>query len=282
MYTASFENDNGKKYLFGAKNDTVFDLDLGDGLSVNIGTSQGFGQRGESVQTQSVSGRTIRISGVVFGNIPERKKALRTAFAPFAKGRLTFQDEYYIRVYVKSAPIFGMRADDGRFSMQLFAPFPFFRKVKAKRVSLGVTVPAFSFPVNYAVEHKFGERSAARYVNVYNDGDVSSTLAVEIRVLQATQNVVITNLQTFDRLKINGAFGEGDIVRLYRNEDDIFKAELISEGVTTDIISRIDEESTLFEIDVGDNLLQVSDDNGGEWLEASITFNTAVATVYET
>lgn len=282
MYTATFENDNGKKYLFGTKNGTAFDLDLGDGLSVNIGTSQGFGQRGESVQTQSVSGRTIRIRGVVFGNIAERKKALRAAFAPFSKGRLTFQDEYYIRVYVKSAPIFGMRADDGRFSMQLFAPFPFFRKVKAKRVSLGVTIPAFSFPVNYTVGHKFGERSAVRYVNVYNDGDVSSALAVEIRVLQATQNIVITNLQTFDRLKINGAFGEGDIVRLYRNEDDIFKAELISDGVTTDIISRIDEESTLFEIDVGDNLLQVSDNNGGEWLEASITFNTAVATVYET
>lgn len=282
MYTASFENDNGKKYLFGTKNGTVFDLDLGDGLSVNIGTSQGFGQRGESVQTQSVSGRPIRISGVVFGNIAERKNALRTAFAPFSKGRLIFQDEYYIRVYVKTAPIFGMRTDDGHFSMQLFAPFPFFRKIKAKRVSLGVTTPAFSFPVNYAIAHKFGERSAARYVNVYNDGDVSSALTVEIRVLYEAQNIVITNLKTFDRLKINGTFEEGDVIRLYRNEDDIFKAELTSEGVTTDIISMIDEESTLFELDVGDNLLQVSDDNDGEWLEASITFNTAVATVYET
>lgn len=282
MYTASFESDNGKKYLFGTKNGTVFDLDLGDGLSVNIGTSQGFGQRGETVQTQSVSGRTLRISGVVFGNIPERKKALRTAFAPFSRGRLTFQDEYYIRVYVKSAPTFGMRADDGRFSMQLFAPFPFFRKIKAKRVSLGVTTPAFSFPVNYAVEHKFGERSAARYVNVYNDGDVSSPLTADIRVLHETQNIVITNLKTFDRLKINGTFGEGDVIRLHRNEDGIFKAELTSDGVTTDIISRIDEESTLFEVDVGDNLLQVIDDNNGEWLETNITFNTAVATVYET
>ena len=49
MYSAIFEADNGQKYIFGRDGETVFDMDLGNGVTVNVGTSQGFSQVGETV-----------------------------------------------------------------------------------------------------------------------------------------------------------------------------------------------------------------------------------------
>ena len=126
MYNVVFENDNGSKYYFGANGSTVFDMDLGSGVPVNIGTSQGFSQIGETMQNRTVSGRTINVNGVVYGNVQERKKTMRKVIAPFSCGRLVFDGEYYTRVCVKNAPTFSPVKDDGRFTMQFFAPFPFF------------------------------------------------------------------------------------------------------------------------------------------------------------
>ena len=51
MYNVIFESENGQKYVFGADGETVFDMDLGNGVSVDIGTSQGFSQVGETVES---------------------------------------------------------------------------------------------------------------------------------------------------------------------------------------------------------------------------------------
>ena len=149
MYNVVFENDNGSKYYFGINGTTIFDMDLGDGVSVNIGTSQGFSQVGEQLQSRSVSGRTISVKGAVYGNIQERKRTMRNVFSPFSCGRLVFENQYYIRVYVKSSPTFSTIKNDGKFTMRFFAPYPFFKSVDEKNVEIGSIRPLLSVPVNY-------------------------------------------------------------------------------------------------------------------------------------
>lgn len=282
MYNVTFESDNGIKYLFGVNGNTVFDMDLGNGVPVEIGTSQGYSQVGETVQTQKVSGRPIRVTGVVYGNIPERKKAMRRAFAPFIAGRLVFENEYTIRVYVKAPPSFSPVKNDGRFTMQLYAPYPYFTSLKSNSIELGTTKPLFTFPVNYATPHKFGEKTDVRYKNIYNDSDVSIPFSAYIAVNGSASNIVISNLKTFQMVKINGEFGLGDVIQIYRNEDNVLRAELTRGGEVEDIVFRIDETSDLFELSVGDNLISVTDDNGGAALSARITYSPVVVAVYET
>lgn len=282
MYNVTFESDNGAKYLFGVNGSTVFDMDLGNGVPVEIGTSQGFSQVGETVQTQNVSGRSIRVSGVVYGNIPERKKAMRRCFAPFISGRLVFENEYAIRVFVKSPPSFSSVKNDGKFTMQLYAPYPYFTRLKSNSVDLGTTKPLFTFPVNYAIPHKFGERTDVRYKNIYNDSDVSIPFSVYVSVNGSARNIAISNLKTFQTLKLNGEFGLGDVIQIYRDDDNVLRAELTSGGEIEDVVFRIDEASDFFELSVGDNLISVTDDNGGAALSARITYSPVVVAVYET
>lgn len=281
MYNVVFESDNGNKYYFGASGTTVFDMDFGSGVPVNIGTSQGFSQVGETVQSRIVSGRVINVSGVVYGNVQERKRAMRSIISPFACGRLVFENQYYIRVFVKSSPTFSPVKNDGRFTMQFFAPYPFFKSVSEKTTEIGSVRALFSFPVNYAKPHKFGERSGARYKNVYNDSDVSIPFSAYFYSSGTSTNPVITNLQTFKTLKLNGTLDAGNYVNIYRNDENLLRAELVSGGVTTDIISWIDETSDLFELEVGDNLISATDNEGGASLTAKITYNPVVVAVYE-
>jgi len=281
VYNVVFENDNGSKYVFGVNGNTVFDMDLGDGVSVNIGTSQGFSQIGETIQSRTVSGRTINVSGAVYGNVQERKKTMRRSVSPFSFGKLVFEGRYYIRVFVKSAPTFSSVKNDGRFTMQFYAPYPFFKSVEEKNVDIGTIKSLFSFPVNYSMTHKFGEKETERYKNVYNDSDVSVPFSLYLSCSGTSTNPVISNLNTFQFLKINGTLNVGDYLKIYRNDDNVLMAELTSDGETTDVISWIDESSDLFELVVGDNLISATDDEHGASLSVKITYNPVAVAVYE-
>lgn len=281
MYNVVYESDNGEKYIFGTEGQTVFDMDLGNGVPVNIGTSQGFSQVGQTIQSLTVSGRPINVKGVVYGNVQEKKKLMRKVISPFSSGKLIFENEYYTKVYVKNPPTFSPVKDDGRFSMQFFAPFPFFYSVNSEYSQYGGTRPLFRFPVNYSKPHMFGEFSDVRYKNIVNAGDVKTPFSVYLEASGPSTNIVIANLTTFQTMRINGSLSNGQYVNIYRNDDNVLKAELTTNGVTSDIISWIDEDSTLFELNVGDNWILVNDEEGRENLTAKILFNPTVVALYE-
>lgn len=281
MYSVVFESDNGEKYVFGENGSTVFDMDLGSGASVDIGTSQGFSQIGETMQSRTISGRTVSVKGAVYGDIQERKKSMRKIISPLACGRLVFENKYYTRACVKSAPTFSPVRNDGRFTMQFFCPYPFFYDINAKSETIGAIRPMFSFPVNYGQPHKFGERAAARYKNIYNDSDVNVPFSLHLESLGTSSNPVIANLNTLQTLKLNGTLNAGDVLNVCRDNDNILRAELISDGATNDVIHWIDESSDLFELQVGDNLISANDNEGGASLVAKIIYNSAVVALYE-
>lgn len=281
MYNVVFETDNGQKYIFGQDGETVFDMDLGSGISVDIGTSQGFSQVGETVESMTVGGRTITVRGTVFGNVQSRKKTMRKVFAPFVWGKLIFEGKYYIRVCVKDTPTFSPVKNDGRFTMLLYAPFPFFYSVDDAHFNIGETVPTFSFPINYATPHKFGERGVEKYTNVYNSGDIAVPFNVYMETSSTSVNPSIVNLDTQEYLKLNGTLTVGDVANIYRDSNNILRAELTADGEVIDILSWIDDGSTLFQLNPGDNIIAFDDDDGGSNLTVKFTFSPAVVAVYE-
>lgn len=281
MYKVIFEADNGQKYVFGADGETVFDMDLGNGVSVDIGTSQGFSQVGETVESMTVGGRQINVRGDIFGNVQSRKKMMRKVFAPFVWGKLIFDGKYYIRVCVKDTPTFSPVRDDGRFTMLLYAPFPFFYSVDDSHYNIGEILPAFSFPVNYATPHKFGEMGTEKYTNVYNNGDIAVPFNVYMETFGTSVNPLIVNLNTKEYLKLNGTLTAGDVANIYRDSNNILRVELSTDGELVDILSWVDDGSSLFQLNPGDNIIAFDDDGGGSSLTVKFTFSPAVVAVYE-
>ena len=281
MYNAVFEADNGRVYYFGVKGKTLFDMDVGEGVSADIGTSQGYLQIGETVENYTISGRNITVTGVIYDDIQNGKKRMRGVFAPFTSGRLTIDGKYYIRVYVKDAPSFSPVRDNGKFSMLLYAPYPYFKEIQTESVLIGEIVPQFSFPVNYQETHLFGTKEKDAVINIYNGGDVKSQFSVIIQCSGVSKNVIIRNLYTFEELKLNGEFLAGDVAMVYKGEDGILRAELTRNGDVIDILSWVDDDSDFFELQIGDNLISATDDAGGENLFVNVVFSNTVVAVYE-
>lgn len=282
MANVVFETDDGKKFTFGRGGSNYFDMSIGNGMDVALGLSQGFSQVGQTVQTQSVGGRNIDVTGELYGEIEERKRALSAACAPMTAGRLVFWDKYFIRVVVKAAPSFSAKKGVGIFKMQFFAPFPYFSAVAEKAYSIGSVTKEFRFPINYSRPHRFGTRSTAKATDVRNDGDVPVAFRLDIQANGNCSNVRVTNLKTLAFLKITGELELGDRVAVYRDADNAVRAELTRDGITSDIIARVDDDSTLFDLAAGENLLAATDDNGGNNLSVQFTFHPAKAVLYET
>lgn len=282
MYSARFESDNGLVFVFGKNGGNVFDMDLGSGVSVDIGTSQGFSQVGETVETLAVNSRPIAVTGVLYKDIDNQKRNMRKIFAPFVAGKLIFEDGHYTRVFVQDPPSFSSVKQDGRFTMQLFAPFPYFYGSNEESVEIGNIVPMFKFPLNYSEPHSFGKRSGDRFSTVHNDSDVKVPYGFRIVVDGICTNPTVTNLLTFEFLKINGAFSAGYVIDVYRDDNNVLVANLTdSDGNVTDIISMIDDDSTFYELSVGDNLISINDDEGGFGMSARISFKSVVVALYE-
>lgn len=282
MFEVIFEADNGKKFVFGRNGSNYFYMSIANGVDVNLGTSQGFSQVGETVENQSVGGRPIDVTGEVYGDVIERKNTLRNTCAPLTSGRLVIQNTWFIRVFVKAAPTFMPVKSNGRFKMQFFAPYPFFFTMDEKHYQIGSVIPMFRFPVNYGKPHRFGTRSTERYTNIINSGDVRIQYQLTLRSEGTSTNPTVTNLTTFSFLRLNGVLKAGDVATIFWDDDNVLRAELTSGGVTSDIASWIDDDSELYELEVGDNLIQANDDEGGAGLVAGITFRPAVVALYET
>lgn len=282
MYSISYVSNNGKSYIFGVENKIAFDIDVGNGSDVSFGTTQAFSQIGETVKTQSVGGKTFSIKGVLFGDIPKQKEALRSVFIPFSYGTLTFNGKYNIRVYVKSTPTFSPIANNGKFTMALYAPYPFFFKNGGEFVRLGELEKLFRFPINYgAGTHCFGKTRVGTYINIKNNGNVAVPFSASITNSAISTNVVIQNVVNQEFLKINGVVENGEVIEIYRDDLGVLHATLTKEGVKSDVLSRIDETSTLFDLAVGDNLILATDDEKSQSLQVTINYSEAYTTVYE-
>lgn len=284
MYKIEFISDTGVKFLLGADNGIVFDADALSGLSVELGTAQGFSQVGQTIESRSVSGASLQITGIIFRNVQNTKAAMRKAFAPFRKGKLIFDSSYYLLIEVKASPKFSPVKNSGAFSLELFAPFPFWRSVQTSAYGIGVIEPLFSFPVTYSSTdtHQFGSRSSGKFTNIINNGDVPTAFDLSIRTTAASTNTTITNVLTGEFLRITGTLNVGEVVSIFRDSSGQLTAVMTaSDGTVTDIISRIDDDSNFYELAVGDNLVLASDDEESGGLIVDISFDPAVGGVYE-
>lgn len=280
MYNCKFISSRGETFVFGKENNIVFDLTEIGGIPVNLGTSSRFSQVGESVLTQSVDSKTFLLNGVIFDNIPQTKATMGRIFSAFTDGRLEFNGEYFIDVFVKTTPTFKPQRDNGKFVIQLMAPVPYFSRIEESKFSNYTITPAFSFPVNYETPHKFANVVRARQVIVSNYGDVKTPFVAEITTANLISNFTITDVITGRFLKFNGDLTEGQKLKIYRDAYGYLNVDLIENGISENAFYMLDEDSNLFEFEQGLTVLEYEDDNDGD-LTIGVTFSEMVGAVYE-
>lgn len=272
MYNLTFEAKNGTRLLLNYENGiNISRVEGATGLPVSLQTAQGYQQIGQSVSSQTVKGRDIIINGFVFSENARQKKALMAAFAPFSEGRLYWENKYFLDVVVKNAPNISQNRDS-TFSVRLFAPFPFWSDKTKKSQTNGQVTKEFSFPVNYATPHRFGTKIPGDEYVVYNSGEVESPFELNISGSEKIIAPKIINVKTGEFLKFNGEIDVGETFKFYQDGGKIRVVLVRTTGEEENVVSLLDEESSLFTLYAGDNRLKAEAEDGSANMVSVVSF----------
>ena len=245
-------------------------------MGVNVSTSQGFNQTGETVEGVSVGSITRQISGKIIGVLSDVKQRMMSTIPPGDNGRLYFNDRYYCDCVVKASPAFGEGQKAREFLLELLFPFPYWLGVGGKAFILGGYTPAFRFPVNYGTPHRFGVKNPTAFINCVNDGAVAVDFTAEFTASAPVTNYGIINAVTLEEMKINDTLATDDKTVVYRKN-----GKLYVEKNGEDIFSALDEDSTLFLVNPGDNPFKATADSGAENLTVAVSFSDTFPGVYD-
>lgn len=250
-----------------------------DSISVDVGTSHGFDQIGVTIDNMAVGEREMGIIGRVDNFKAEHTKALVSMFAPMTYLRLYFEEKYWVDVVVTETPSFSYNLRSMTFAVSLMAPYPYFKSVKENYYKLGGVRGGFTFPVRYTGTHAFGAQQEILFVNCYNSGNTKVDYIAEMICASGSISGVTLRSATNQKyLSVATAFEAGDIVRVFR-ENNILRVTKTSMGITTDVFADLDEDSNLFFIEIGDNIIKATPNSGDGKLEVAIRFYDTVTGV---
>ncbi len=272
MYNLRYIPENGAEIIltrdYGYLVNTV---DGATGHAVTVTTAQGYGQIGDTVQGMSTAGQLLTITGRVPKRNTSAKRALLRAFLPLSSGRLIWEDKYYIDVVVRDSPSVSQEKHSS-FTLALYAPYPYWRRLAESYYELGGLTGEFRFPINYATPHRFGTSTTETQFNAVNNGDSAAQFAMTILAGDSDlTNFAVTNVNTLRSLRFAGTLPAGDRLEMYRTSGQLY----LRINGETDAFDLLDDTSDLFELDAGDNVLLFTADSGTETAKVAVTFNEA-------
>lgn len=265
--------DAGAVLHLGWDYDMPYFLDPLNGVDIDLQTAQGINQTGTTVERQSVSGVSRTLDVTFWGNHKLDNAEFFTRCLPyFTKGTLYFGDRYFTRFVLQKTPYFSRYTPDPRCSLMLYTPKPYWYGLTAVSSVLGGFRPAFLFPVCYD-SHTYGIRQDGTMAVLRNDGSlpVPFTAALSCTTTPVVHPKVV-DLRTGAYIGFDLTLQPDDTLEIYRSTSDRLAVALTHEGITTNCFAALDEDSTLTELQPGDNVLSLQAESGASYLRASVSF----------
>lgn len=218
---------------------------------------------GERLKRKKVLSRPIEISADYLGSDElksDKRQELIRFFSPFSSGALTVNYlgvEREIEYEVESFQIESQNVCDMlEFKIELSCMDPMFKDVVQTGESISTWVKGWAW--KFTLPFKLKERGEPKK-NVFNSGHTEAP--IEIYFHGPAVNPKITNLSTGEFIRIKRELTSDDI--LYINTAfGQKKVEIIRSGVSTDAFDYIDLQSVFFSLQVGDNMLEYTSENG--------------------
>lgn len=249
--------------------------------NVEFQTTKSNREIGEVLQHQNVSPKTITIKGAINGMSDGPRDQLNHVIAPLAKGRLIYNDEYEMEVYVKSSPDIDRQPYGAKFSFSLYAPFPYWRdKERTNKVLVGYE-PQFMFPWNISDPNPFYLSKAAQvgYVTVANEGEAPVGWTISFLALSAVKNPFVQSIDTGEKVCVLKTMAENEMLTISTEGEELTVTLTAADGTETDGFEYLDIDSIPFLLALGENHIKTDAEEGGAGLRASISFRPAYAGV---
>lgn len=259
-----FKNSRGQSITLG--NTGPFLLEKIDGTGspkTTILTSKAPGQDGRSHHGTILDERILPVQGAIFGNSTEdmyrKKKELCAVLNPKTSGKLTYINDigsYEVDYTVEDISFKDRLAELQGFLAQLYCPNPFWLENYEESEEIATWIGGIKFMLRLPV--RFSTRGPKQKL-IINNGDVETPITIVFK--GPATNPKVTNLSTGEFIQVKRTLENSD--SLIISTDFGHKRVEIEDGAgnKTNVFNWITLDSTFFNLQMGDNIIQYSSDN---------------------
>lgn len=162
--------------------------------------------------------------------------------------------DVFIKGYVESMQI-GFFDEKQIVQVSVICPNPYFMNVENTDESFSSIQGLFEFPFSIAEAGiPFSEIRIDQEINIQNLGDVATGMIIEFRALGTVTNPTLYNTDTGKFMRLIETMTDGDVIQINTNrgEKGVLK---VSGGTVTNILNKLDEDSSWLTLDTGDNVM---------------------------
>lgn len=229
-----------------------------DGLTNNIYTSKSPNQDGITIDNTDLQERSISLAGKIITTDKEEMQRCRNelikVFNPKFGGVINYKG-LYINCEVDTAPVFSYTSYNIlEWIIELVAPNPYLESLQlGEEISTWIGGLKFKFSLPFKLKQRGPTKK-----NICNDGHVETP--VKIYFKGPAVNPCTINHTTNEFIKVNRELTSDDTL-IINTEFGNKTVEIERNGVRTNAFNYIDLDSTFFNLQVGDNLIEYTTEN---------------------
>lgn len=264
-----YVNDNGDSVTFDFAGGYLINKPNGiDTLTVSLSQAKGINQTGATIQSKNVQPRPVNITGFLVGELQDQNKdRLLSVIRPDLGGKL-YADDYYLNVYPTATPAIEPKKWGAKFQFSLLAAYPYWCRDESATAVLSGIQPMFKFPWNISKPYRFGQLVETQFFNIWNGGQVPVPFTATFSASGEAVNPKITNATTGKFLRLKKTMESGERIVVEITHDRTY----VTSSIDGDCRGALDLKNTLYELDVGDNVLKPEAESGRDNLMVKIEF----------
>lgn len=270
MYKASIENRSGNVLLL-TGDEAIYQVTSIVGLNpppANINTTPIVGMDGGLFNSSKLETRNIVITVRINGAVERNRLALYQYFRTKEWCRFYYTNgsvDVYIDGYVEKVDLDLFAAKGEIAQISIICPRPYFRDLATIVTDISNSKAAFVFPFSIEEDDPipFSEYSASRVTDVANGSQSDTGVTITVTFSGAASYITIQNTSTGEYFTVTYAFLAGDqlTISTYQGAKAV---KLTRSGVTTNLLSAVDQGSTFFQLTPGSNPFGLATDGADE------------------
>ena len=277
MYSLKVENDRGDALeLTNNSNYTVYKIEGLNPPQATINASVNTTTDGSNINSVRLGNRNIVIYTTIGGDVEVNRINLYKYFPVKKTVKLYFSNgarDIYIEGVVELIEC-DLFTNKQIAQISIVCPKPYFKDVNDLITVFGDVINLFKFPFSIP---KSGVELSSVSVNqrrkIINSGDVETGVVIKLFATGTVENPIIYDVLNRTQLKLNFTMLPSDTIVINTNVGEK-SIELIRDGVTTNAMGYMAQDSTWFILEAGDNVYTYDADSGNSNLQ--LTFTTSI------
>lgn len=267
MFNLIVEDKNKNQlYLTGNPAYAITSIDGFDPPEATINTSKNAGADGSLFNSAYANERQITITMVINAPAEQNRINLYKWFKTKFPVKLTYETEsrnVFIEGYVQSIQV-GYFEKKQTVQIVVLCPKPYLNGSEVNEQMFSSIDPLFEFPFSIPAEGvPFSEFQLYVEKSILNMGDIVTGVLIKINALGEIENPKIYNVETREYMILNTVLYRGDLVEINTRFGEK-SITLVRNGVESSIVGDLEDGSTWFQLNVGDNVFTLNADAGVE------------------